>query len=899
MISSYFNGVDNYSAYWDRADQFLKTFSKKNVPSSVWTKMEELDPKNSNYCTLATHRKGKLVQDIDAIFEKIKPQYLPISIDPFDQGMQDLKKLKEKCSQSAYDFHRELKKVQPDLRTKIYAFVWILSGCPREPSFSEFLLKRDLSVLKREFSFFKEHRPKPVLDEVEEDFLLDLRLKKWGELKQDCLPEELQSVVSSKVQFFERCFEDRTTLTHIQMKALFRFMPLPVQHQLALKGIQPPFYGRGFNPKLHETLGAHFNAKNGRTHFAVYAPHAREIILHLTAFKKIEHALSMVKGGEGIWRVETDKAPPGRSYHFMITGDKGGEAVKKVDPFAFQNIIHNLDSKRNKHESQVVDIDKEFLWTDQEWMVSRVKRNFSKEPLIIYEVHAPSWMLSSSGKPPNWRELALKLAEYCKRQGYNAVELMGLFAHPHPISMGYQITNFFAFHSEMGSSEDLQYFVNHMHEKGILVIIDWVPAHFALDDYALSNFDGTPLLEDDDPRYQIHSQWGTKVFDYKKQWTKDFLASNICFLLEKGHFDGFRMDAVASMLYLNYFRPEHEHRFNRRGNDINLSARAFLRNLNTYLSQEFPGVVRIAEESSGCPNVVRSSFEKGIYESGHEKKKTRGLGFDMTWHMSFMNRCIDSVSQDICDFKSFVDTVKNVDGNEDICPRGRAILPFSHDENANDKGTLFTKMPGNTEEEKFARFRFITAYQLLRGGGGVLEFPGNQQEEWHFILIKNTKDPQRARPTFDQEALKHPLHGGAHESSKDLHHLWLQNPGLWDQTDMGFSWMYTDPIRDTLGFHRRSYNTEGGIVQQFACIFNTSKEALEDYLISLPGPSDAPELDLLGSVHEVYNSDKKEYGGDGRVNLHVEILRDENERPIHFKLRLPPSSVLVLEEKFL
>jgi 1,4-alpha-glucan branching enzyme len=661
----------------------------------------------------------------------------------------------------------------------------------------------------------------------------------------------------------------------------------------------PPQPNFGFIPNLHETLGAHFDRHTGKTTFRVYAPRAKEILLNLSSGDRVEEIISLDKKAKGIWEAQTNFAKPGRLYHYMIFGPFNSTPIRKVDPFAFGNHVH---THSHEHASVVCDIDQEFPWSDELWMASRVNFDPSKTPMPIYEVHPPTWRKNENGDPLNWRELAAELGEYCQDMGYTHIELMALFEHPAPVSMGYQITNFFALNSEMGSIEDFQYFVNDLHNRKIGVIADWVPAHFAIDPFALCLFDGTPLLEDDDPDFASHPNWGTYEFDFKKQYTKDFLGSNLHFLLEKFHLDGIRVDAVQSMLELNYGRVGGT-RLNAIGGHVNLDAKAFLRNINTYVHQKYPGVLMIAEEAMGFPNLTRPVDQRGVHT------KTRGVGFDMTWHMGFMRNILDYMATPphhrASTFPNFVRTVEDVDYNEDSRPRGKVVLPFSHDESANGNGTIFTKMGGNSDPDKFANGRLLLAYQALRGGGPLLEFMGNeilQTQEWHGRLKRGLVDPaEKKKATVqweeldpDVNGLRYQYHRGARESRRAMLHLYRDNPALHDQTHAGISWIDArDSENGVLSFHRR------GSGQQFACIFNSSDKDLKEYTLALPDASYAPELSRLVGIKEIYNTDAVLFGGLGRQNASIEIIRDAaSNRPTHLKLHLPPFTALVLEEEF-
>lgn len=871
----------------------------------------ELNPHSPTAHLLSSRRREKLKKEICEIDNFIQSKLNPIpSKEIFNSQTDSMRQLMLKLpSQTPNEFHQALKKLHPDVKAKIYRIVAIVSNFPKKEAWrSELLLKKDTSILKSNFPPLLGGQGGTLLDQVLEDIAFDFQLTHG-------LDNSIQ-IRDEKVQFFMKCLKDLNR-THTHMNALFRIMHPCVQEELRTQGIDLPFYGRGFNVNAHHTLGAHYDGFQNATAFRVYAPNATHIELHLTAWGYSEHVMQMVKQENGIWewKVWDGVAKPGRTYFFMVT-DNAGKKVKKVDPFAFGNFIRDLDGNREDHESVVFDVDKEFAWNDDQWMKTiRPKRNPAKDSLNIYEIHSPSWMLSNwklnehGAKVLNWRDLAPKLSEYCKINGYNAVELMAMFSHPQPISMGYQITNFFAPESEMGTWEDFQYFVNYMHnvklnngQMGISVFADWVPAHFALDSFALTNFDGTPLLEDDNPTYANHPAWGTRVFDFKKQFTKDFLASNADFILKKLHIDGLRVDAVSSILKFNWYRPESEWRTNKAFGDIDLDAKVFFRNITTYLHNTYPGAILIAEDSSAFPNLTRK-----VHKRGMQANNGRGIGFDMTWHMGFTNDTLTywekPAHQRRGAFSDFVNTVKDVDGGSDNRPRGHTVIPYSHDETANGKKSILTKMPGNSRLEMFANGRLSLAYQLLRGGGPTLDFMGNellQSSEWHRYIQEKALDNSRPlRPTVQWEELdpginsgEYQLHSGAQASRRDLNHLYHDNPGLWDQTDDGFSWLHTDPVNCVLSFHRR------GSGQQFACIFNTADTALKDYEIPFPNGAYAPELIKLVGVDEVYSTDHVNYGGEGRLTF-VQILSKNKIEPTHFRLNLPPYTAVVLKEKFI
>jgi 1,4-alpha-glucan branching enzyme len=859
--------------------------------------VNELNPLGPNYSTLSAHRKAVLEGRITELFQAIELRLHPIHLRTSEitqQSLNAVQDLMSKLPLSPRGLHEAVKHLHPELQQKIYYAVWLASGANMADQSGHEDLKTP-GILQRKFPPLFASIEGTLLEQIASDLTVEYQRAVHEEnQEQDQLERLTQQRDDHKRGIFEALFKE-IKINNYQMQALFNILPNTVKNLVP----QPPYYGRGFDPNLYKTLGAHYDSASGKTTFRVYAPNAREIQLNLTAWGNIEHSLQMVKKENGVWEVQTDHAKPGRSYYFMIVGKDGGSPFKKVDPFAFGNVIH--DRHLGNHESIVRDINKDFYWTDGFWIADRVNINLAKTPMAIYEIHSPTWKKKENGDLLNWRELAVELSNYCKDMGYTHVELMALFEHPQHISMGYQITNYFTLNSEMGSIEDFQYFMNYLHVQKIGVIADWVPAHFALDPFALCSFDGTPLFEDDNPKFAKHPRWGTYEFDFKKQFTKDYLGSNLNFLLEKFHLDGVRIDAVQSMLNLNYDRIGGT-RVNTLGTGENLEAKTFLRNVNTFVHNRYPGVLQISEEAMGFPNLTRSVKERGVYT------KTHGVGFHATWHMGFTHNTLNYFStsphsrRDVYD--TFVKCLQKIDWNEDSRPRGHVIIPYSHDENANGNGTIFTKMGGDSDLDKFANGRLLLVFQLLRGGGPILDFMGNeilQRPEWHGLLILGLHDAnQRKKATFQWEGLDPSLsanakyHIGARESRKALLHLYLNNPGLQDQTDAGISWIdATDSENGVLSFHRRGNN------QQFACVFNTSDKDLKEYMIRFPDASYAPELDGLVGVKEVYNSDNVAFGGQGRSSGFIEIVRDAStNRPTHLKMRIPPFTALVLEEQF-
>ncbi|MBI2812357.1 MAG: alpha amylase C-terminal domain-containing protein [Candidatus Melainabacteria bacterium] len=793
-------------------------------------------------------------QRISTAFSRIKEKLAPALETSFETRIRQKKELidlsKNLRKLSPEEAHSRLKKLDGGISYQIYQLVRFVKGGLSTLDETREEIRKDFSILLEKFPPILGTREGTLLEQIAADLMLD------------------QNPIDLKILLFTSHFED-IRFSRKKLKFLFNLMPEGVRAKLP----QPPYFGHGFDPKLYKTLGAHYDKANGLTTFRVYAPHAKSIHVNLTAFGLVEHSLALVKEGDGIWTVVTPHAKLGRSYYFLVVGPNGGAPIKKVDPFALGNHIHSSEPGKEDHESIVRGGGEDFPWTDAKWMRNRIAVDPAHQPMTIYEVHAPSWMKKEGGKTLNWRELAGELAIYCIEMRYSHVEVMGAFEHPQPISMGYQITNYFVINSRLGTLEDFQFFVDFLHVNNIGVFIDWAPAHFAVDRFGLEEFDGTPLLEDDDPKFANHPQWGTKQFDFKKQFTSNFLLSNADFLLKRMHIDGLRVDAVQSMLYLNYGYPAGT-RYNAKGGEINNYAKAFLRNLNAYVHQKYPGVLTMAEEASAFKNLIVPINQKG-------SNGKRGFGFDLVWHMGFTNDILEYMKKTSHerknDYRSLVKSVRRVDGDSDTRPRGKVVLPLSHDETANGKKTIQKKMPG-TDSERFANGRLLLAFQLLRGGGPILEFMGNeilQSEEWHGRVIHETTKPSVQWEELDPQInpVNFRYHRGARECRKQLNQFYFNRPALWDQTSEGLEWILAkDQNKRVIAFRRK------GSEEQLACVFNFSRKELIDFCLPLR-PS-------VKKIEEVFNTDLAAFGGMGRTNSEL----------TDFKFHLAPFTAIVFKE---
>ncbi len=839
------------------------------------------------------HRKQMLLERITTIINRCNKKPAVNALKTPSQKALDYKnvllEIKHKLpSWKPIDLHHFLKLQDNTFSDKFYTIVALFCGYYDATQARE-CFKENFDVLKQGFPAVFDAAGGTILDQLAADFQKEHDLLNAAEIHNAPLEQHLKQMrTQQQVRQFQN-FTQNVTSSHKCFRQFYQMLPPAAQQLLP----QVPYYGHGFNPDLHKTLGAHFDNTTGQTTFRVYAPNAEKIVLNLSAFQRVEHSLPLVKGTDGVWTAQTPHAQPGRTYHFMVTPKGSNQAVKKLDPFAFGNCIHCEQEYKDDHESQVRDL-KSFHWNDQHWMAKRRDTDPAHKPMAIYEVHAPTWRKTGDGKIYNWRQLGVELAQYCKEMGYTHVELMALLEHPLLSSLGYQITSNFAPNSRMGNLDDFKFFVDEMHRNGIGVIVDWAPAHFANNSFGLIKFDGTALFEYDDGRL---SEWGTPCYDYKKQITKDFLASILKYYIEECHIDGFRYDAMKNILFGS---------INKKGYNINLEARSYFRNLNTYLHRQYSGMQLIAEEASAYPNLTQPASVKTF--------GVRGQDFDSNWLLDFGNKIVEFMKvhpmwrtekHDV-----LTSTPKDIDHSEQGKHiRGKQVITLSHDECANGKESLQTKMPFKgdpiaNDGAAFARFangRLFLAYQLLRGGGPILDFMGNellQSAEWHGRLLESIKPKnewEKTKACVQWEELdpkvnptKHHYHKGSQEARKALLHIYQKNPGLWDQTDAGFEWIRgDDKSNNAISFHRR------GTGEQFACIFNFSDHDMVGYEL----PIFDRGLDNLKGVTEMFNTDDKRFGGAGRINS-AQIIRDHTGKPTHFKIHLPPCTAILLKENF-
>ncbi len=633
-----------------------------------------------------------------------------------------------------------------------------------------------------------------------------------------------------------------------ESNAPYRFMPTLGDLDLYLAG-------EGTHHRLYERLGAHLHETDGvkGVSFAVWAPNARRVSV-IGDFNRWDGRLFPMRqmGSSGIWEIFVPEIGPGTVYKYEIKTAKG-ELRIKTDPYAFAmelrpgtaSIVWKLEA---------------YEWHDDAWMTTRSERNLRQEPMAIYEVHLGSWMrvAEEENRWLTYRELAPRLVEHAKKFGFTHVEIMPVAEHPFDGSWGYQVTGYYAPTSRFGNPDDFKYFVDACHQHGIGVIMDWVPAHFPKDDYSLRLFDGTALYEHVDPREGEHAEWGTLIFNFGRHEVRNFLMANALFWLDKYHIDGLRVDAVASMLYLDYGRQDGEWIPNRYGGNENLEAIEFFRELNKAVYGLFPGCFTIAEESTAWT---------GVTSPAH----LGGLGFGFKWDMGWMHDTLLYFSKDPVHRKYHHN---NLTFSMMYAYSENFVLPFSHDEVVYGKGSLLRKMPGD-DWQKFANLRLLLAYMYTHPGKKLL-FMGSELAQW---------DEWYHEKGLDWHLQSDSMHKAFQQFMMDLGRLYLEHSALWelDPFPEGFSWIDCNDSEGSVISYVR-YGRENHLV----CAFNFTPVPRQSYRVGVPGQ---------GSYRERINSDSVYYGGSDLGNEgYIEV----EKIPSHgfsqsISPALPPLACLILE----
>jgi 1,4-alpha-glucan branching enzyme len=618
-------------------------------------------------------------------------------------------------------------------------------------------------------------------------------------------------------------------------------------------------FNEGSHFRLYEKLGAHpmtVDEVEG-TYFAVWAPDAEGVFLTGTFnnWDKASHPLGP-RGQSGIWEGFVPGVGNGTLYKYRICSRYGGYRVEKTDPFSFFNEIPP------KTASIVWNLG--YAWNDQEWMAARRRRNALEAPMAIYEVHLGSWkrLPEEGNRSLSYRELAPALAEYVQRMGFTHVELLPIMDHPFFGSWGYQTTGFFAPSGNYGIPQDLMYLVDYLHRHGIGVILDWVPSHFPTDEHGLGYFDGTHLYEHADPRQGIHPDWNTFVFNYGRNEVRSFLISSALFWLDKYHADGLRVDAVASMLYLDYGRKEGDWIPNEYGGRENVDAIGFLRRFNEEVYRGFPGVQTIAEESTAWPMVSRPTY-------------VGGLGFGLKWDMGWMHDTLQYMSKD---------PVHRVYHHNNLTFRmlyafhENFVLPLSHDEVVHGKGSLLGKMPGD-DWQKFANLRLLLAYMYAQPAKKLL-FMGGEFGQWGEWAHDGS---------LEWHLLDYGPHAGLQRWVADLNRFYRTEPTLHelDCHPAGFEWIdCNDATSSVISLIRKARSTDDIIL--VACNFTPVPR--HNYRVGAP---------CGGYWQEVLNSDGTDYWGSGQGNLggvHAAPV-SVHGRPYSLTLTLPPLAAVFFKHR--
>ncbi len=582
-------------------------------------------------------------------------------------------------------------------------------------------------------------------------------------------------------------------------------------------------FAEGRHWHIYQKLGSHLHTIDGikGVYFAVWAPNAERVSV-IGDFNQWDGRCHTMRnlGSSGIWEIFIPGLSVGCLYKFEIRNRDTGQVLVKTDPYGQQ-------FEFRPQTASLVCQENHYQWQDRKWMKHRQQNNWLHEPMSIYEVHLGSWKRDTQGNFLNYKVLARQLVDYIKQTGFTHIELLPVTEHPLDASWGYQTTGYYAPTSRFGSPDDFRFFVDYCHQNNIGIILDWVPAHFPKDQFALAQFDGTALYEHEDPRQGEHRDWGTLIYNYSRNEVKNFLLSSAFFWLEEFHLDGLRVDAVASMLYLDYSREEHDWVPNMYGGNENLEAIDFLRHLNAVTHEQHPGTVIIAEESTSWPQVTRPTW-------------TGGLGFSMKWNMGWMHDILSYMQQDPIHRMHYHDQLTF---GMLYAFSENFVLPFSHDEVVHGKNAMLNKMPGD-EWQRFANLRLLYTFMFTYPGKKLL-FMGcefGQGTEWNF------------NQELDWYTLDYPSHKGMQTLVKDLNKLYSSQPALfqYDFEQQGFEWIDCHDVNQSVISFRRKSDQDELII-----ILNFTPVPREQYRIGVPEQ---------GAYTEIFNSDSSYYSGSNVGN---------------------------------
>ena len=615
----------------------------------------------------------------------------------------------------------------------------------------------------------------------------------------------------------------------------------------------------GKHYRLYKKFGSHITTVDGvkGTYFAVWAPSAKSVAVigDFNFWLEGEHHLNVRWDGSGIWEGFIPDIGKGTIYKYKIRSANNDVTTEKADPFA----------RRCEHPPKTASEvwEDDYAWKDKKWMKNRKKNNALDAPFSVYEVHLGSWKKQiEENRFLSYTELAEELVDYVKEMNFTHVEFMPIMEYPYDPSWGYQLTGYFAPTSRFGYPDEFKFLVDKFHEKGIGVLLDWVPSHFPSDDHGLGFFDGSHLYEHPDRRKGYHQDWKSLIFNYGRNEIKAFLISNAIFWLDQYHADGLRVDAVASMLFLDYSREEGEWEPNEFGGRENLDAIAFIKEMNAAVYEAFPDVQTIAEESTSFPQVSRP-----IYDGG--------LGFGMKWMMGWMHDTLDYFAKEPVYRKHHQNELTfslNYAFTENF------MLPLSHDEVVYGKKAIVDKMPGD-EWQKFGNLRLLYSFMYTHPGTKLL-FQGNefgQTSEWNF------------NGSLDWHLLDHKVHKGAQTLVKDLNKLYKKEPALHKKqfSSEGFEWIdHGDHENSVMTYIRKGVNEKENLI----IVLNLTPIPRENYKIGIP---------KAGKLEEIFNSDNPKYNGTGNFNNKKTTSNKEewNGRKNSVELNLPPLAMLAFKYK--